>query len=86
MRCKESVTGASWSVATPLRAPRWSAKLRPRSINIFLLDGDPDGIRVAPIYISTIKQCDIDKQNSSNFENMRSASSFPCDAAKENHI
>ena len=28
---------------------------RPRSINIFLLDGDPDGIRVAQISMSTIQ-------------------------------
>ncbi len=29
--------------------------MRPRSINIFLLDGDPDGIRVAQISMSTIQ-------------------------------
>ncbi len=28
--------------------------MRPRSINIFLLDGDPDGIRVAQISMSTM--------------------------------
>lgn len=29
--------------------------MRPRSINIFLLDGDPDGIRIAQISMSTIQ-------------------------------
>ena len=29
--------------------------MKPRSINIFLLDGDPDGIRVAQIMMSTIQ-------------------------------
>lgn len=29
--------------------------MRPRSVNIFLLDGDPDGIRVAQISMSTIQ-------------------------------
>ena len=28
---------------------------KPRSINIFLLDGDPNGIRVAQISMSTIQ-------------------------------
>lgn len=35
------------------KAKRFS--MRPRSINIFLLDGDPDGIRVAQISMSTIQ-------------------------------
>lgn len=30
-------------------------ELKPRSINIFLLDGDPNGIRVAQISMSTIQ-------------------------------
>ena len=29
--------------------------MKPRSINIFLLDGDPNGIRVAQIMMSTIQ-------------------------------
>ena len=29
--------------------------MKPRSINIFLLDGDPNGIRVAQISMSTIQ-------------------------------
>jgi hypothetical protein len=29
--------------------------MRPRSINIFLLDGDPDGIRITQISMSTIQ-------------------------------
>lgn len=36
--------------------PSWSDYLtKPRSINIFLLDGDPNGIRVAQIMMSTIQ-------------------------------
>ena len=30
-------------------------QVKPRSINIFLLDGDPDGIRIAQISMSTIQ-------------------------------
>ena len=30
--------------------------MRPRSINIFLLDGDPNGVRVAQISMSTIQE------------------------------
>ena len=29
--------------------------MKPRSINIFLLDGDPNGIRLVQIMMSTIK-------------------------------
>jgi hypothetical protein len=29
--------------------------MKPRSINIFLLDGDPDGVKVAQIAMSTIQ-------------------------------
>lgn len=34
---------------------RHCSRMRPRSINIFLLDSDPGGIRVAQISMSTIQ-------------------------------